>query len=43
LLEHGNFAILKNTGVFDAMNKGWLENIHKIAENLNKDHDTTRA
>ena len=43
LLEHGDFVILKNTGVFDAMNKGWLENIHKIAENLNKDHDTTRA
>ena len=34
-LVHGDFAILENTGVFEAMNKGWLDNIHKIAERLN--------
>jgi len=34
-LVHGDFTILENTGVFEAMNKGWLDNIHKIAERLN--------
>ena len=36
LLDHGDFAILKNMGIFDAMNKGWLENMHKIADHLNQ-------
>jgi len=35
LLDHGDFAILKNIGIFDAMNVGWLKNMQKIAENLN--------
>ncbi len=35
ILDHGDFAILKNMGIFDAMNKGWLENMHKIADRLN--------
>jgi len=35
LLVHGNFTVLENAGVFEAMNKGWLDNIHKIAERLN--------
>ena len=35
LLIHGNFAILKNTGIFNAMDKGWLDNMHKILDALN--------
>ncbi len=34
-LVHGDFTILENASVFEAMNKGWLDNIHKIAERLN--------
>ena len=34
-LVHGDFTVLENTGVFEAMNKGWLDNINKIAERLN--------
>jgi uncharacterized protein YndB with AHSA1/START domain len=42
LLDHGDFAILKNAGMFDAMNEGWLKNMHKIADRLNeKTHGTT--
>ncbi len=44
LLDHGSFRILENTGIFNAMNVGWLKNMHKIADHLNAaDHDTTRA
>jgi len=44
LLDHGDFRILENTGIFNAMNVGWLKNMHKIADRLNAaDHDTTRA
>jgi uncharacterized protein YndB with AHSA1/START domain len=43
LLDHGDFKILENAGIFNAMTKGWLENMHKIAQNLNKDHGTTNA
>jgi uncharacterized protein YndB with AHSA1/START domain len=44
LLDHGDFTILKNTGIFDAMNKGWLENMHKILVSLNgKKHGTTNV
>ncbi|HZX58470.1 MAG TPA: SRPBCC domain-containing protein [Mucilaginibacter sp.] len=44
LLKHGDFAILKNAGIFEGMNKGWLDNMHKILSRLNeKDHDTTNA
>lgn len=35
LLDHGDFAILENAGIFNAMDKGWLENMHKIAQHLN--------
>ena len=44
LLDHGDFVILKNLGIFGAMEVGWLKNMHKIAENLNaKHHGTTNA
>src|ERR1700744_1567034 len=44
LLHHGDFAILKHTGIFDAMNAGWLQNMHKILNRLNQtNHDTTGA
>jgi len=35
LLDHGDFSILKHMGIFEAMNKGWLENMHKILGRLN--------
>jgi uncharacterized protein YndB with AHSA1/START domain len=44
ILDHGDFAVMKNIGIFNAMNKGWLENIHKIASRLNEtNHGTTNA
>jgi len=44
LLDHGNFTILKNASIFDAMNKGWLDNMHKILNRLNEtNHGTTNA
>jgi len=44
LLDHGDFTILENMGIFDGMYKGWLENMHKIANNLNlANHGTTSA
>jgi uncharacterized protein YndB with AHSA1/START domain len=44
ILDHGDFVILKNLGIFGAMEVGWLKNMHKIAENLNaKKHGTTNA
>lgn len=41
LLDHGDFAVLENMGIFDAMNKGWLENMHKIANHLNSAENGT--
>lgn len=35
LLLHEDFAILKNTSIFNAMDKGWLDNMHKILNALN--------
>jgi uncharacterized protein YndB with AHSA1/START domain len=44
LLDHGDFAILENIGIFNGMNKGWLENMHKIRTRLNEtNHGTTNA
>ena len=44
ILVHGDFIILKNLGIFGAMEVGWLKNMHKIAENLNaKHHGKTNA
>jgi len=42
LLNHGDFTILKNIGIFDAMNKGWLENMHKILNRLNDTNHGTK-
>lgn len=42
LLNHGDFKILENMGIFDAMNKGWLENIHKILTRLNEINDGSK-
>ena len=42
LLDHADFVILENIGIFDAMNVGWLQNMNKIAERLNTaNHGTT--
>ena len=44
LLDHGDFAILKHIGIFDAMNAGWLQNMSKILNRLNEtSHGTTNA
>ena len=44
LLDHGGFTVLKNTGIFDAFNVGWLQNMKKIAARLNDtNHGTTNA
>ena len=44
LLDHGDFAIMENLGIFNSMNEGWLKNMHKIADRLNAaEHDTTNA
>lgn len=43
-LNHGDFGIINNIGLFNAMNEGWLSNMHKIAARLNdKIHGTTNA
>jgi uncharacterized protein YndB with AHSA1/START domain len=44
LLHHGDFIILKNMGIFEAMNKGWLDNMHKILARLNEtNYGTTNS
>jgi uncharacterized protein YndB with AHSA1/START domain len=44
LLDHGDFAILKHIGIFEAMNAGWLQNMHKILDRLNEtNHGTANA
>ena len=43
LLDHGDFAIIKNLGIFNAMDAGWLKNMQKIAENLDKNNGTNNA
>jgi uncharacterized protein YndB with AHSA1/START domain len=44
LLDHGDFAILKHISIFEAMNAGWLQNMHKILDRLNEtNHGTTNA
>jgi len=42
LLIHGDFAILENVSIFNAMDNGWLENIHKILDQLNKTNHGTK-
>ena len=44
ILDHGDFAIMENTGILNAMNKGWFDNMQKIAGHLNQSiHDTTNS
>ncbi len=44
LLNHGDFAIMENLGIFNSMHDGWLKNMHKIADQLNMAiHGTTSA
>jgi len=44
ILDHGHFTIIENLGILNAMNKGWLDNMNKIAAHLNQStHDTTNA
>jgi len=44
LLDHNNFAVMENLPLFNSMIDGWLRNMHKIADSLNKtNHGTTNA
>jgi uncharacterized protein YndB with AHSA1/START domain len=44
LLEHSGFSELENFNIFNAMNDGWLKNIHKIADRINAaKNDTTNT
>jgi uncharacterized protein YndB with AHSA1/START domain len=43
-LEHSGFSIIENVTMYNAMNDGWLKNIHKIADRLNAaKHGTTNT
>jgi uncharacterized protein YndB with AHSA1/START domain len=35
ILDHADFVVMKNLDIFNAMDKGWKENMHKIADHLN--------
>lgn len=44
LLDHNNFAVMENLPLFNSMIDGWLRNMHKIANSLNKtNHGTTNV
>ena len=34
VLDHADFVVMKNAGIFNAMEKGWLENMHKMNDKL---------
>lgn len=36
VLEHSGFSAGENLTMFNALNNGWLENLHKIAARLNE-------
>ncbi|PSL44268.1 uncharacterized protein YndB with AHSA1/START domain [Chitinophaga niastensis] len=43
-LEHSGFSEMENFTMYNALNDGWLKNIHKIAERINAaKHGTTNA
>ncbi|MEI3802827.1 MULTISPECIES: SRPBCC family protein [unclassified Chitinophaga] len=43
-LEHSGFTKEENLSMLNALTDGWLKNIHKIAERINKaQHDNTNA
>jgi uncharacterized protein YndB with AHSA1/START domain len=42
-LDHSGFTELVNLSMFDAMNNGWLRNMHKIAERINEKYGTTNV
>ena len=35
ILDHSDFAVMENLGIFNSMHEGWLKNMHKIANHLN--------
>lgn len=43
ILEHSGFTDLVNIHMYDAMNAGWLKNMHTIGKELNVVHGTTHA
>jgi len=34
VFDHADFVVMKNAGIFNAMEKGWLENMHKMNDKL---------
>jgi len=43
-LEHSGFSKIENLTMYNALNDGWIKNIHKIAERINAaQHGTTNA
>ena len=44
ILDHSDFVVMENIGIFNSMTEGWRKNMHKIADRLNApDHATTKA
>ncbi len=42
-LEHSGFSEIENFDLYNAMNEGWRQNLHKIADRLNAaTHDTVK-
>lgn len=39
-LVHDRFKVLENLAIFDSMNKGWLQNMNKMAAGLQTRHQT---
>lgn len=39
LLEHTGFSEIGNIMMYNGMNAGWLQNMHKIADRLNAEKD----
>jgi len=43
-VDHSGFKVLTNLDIFSAMEKGWLQNMNKILELLNRrSHDTANT
>ena len=41
ILDHADFVVMENIGIFNSMNEGWRKNMHKIADRLNATDDVT--
>ena len=41
MLDHSDFVVMENIGIFNSMTEGWRKNMHKIADRLNAPHHAT--